>query len=64
MSRNIVKTTTAFLFAIALYFLLDFAGLPLLHEETATMLRAILLVLGVSILVVLYKITRNNGLLE
>ncbi|HXS36847.1 MAG TPA: hypothetical protein VN721_09110 [Flavipsychrobacter sp.] len=64
MNRNIVKTTTAFLLAIALYFLLDFVGLPPLHRETATMLRAILLVLGVTVLLILYKISRNNGLLQ
>lgn len=64
MNRDLVKTTTAFLLAMALYFLLDFAGLPPLHAETASMLRAILLVLGIAILAILYKITRDNGLLQ
>lgn len=64
MDRNFVKTTTAFLLALALYFLIDFIGLPPFHQEMATVLRTILLAFSVFILAILYKITRNNGLLQ
>lgn len=64
MNRNIGKTLVAFLLALALYFFLDFFVLAIRHDEAAFSIKAAVFALGSASLVILYRITRNDKLLQ